>query len=70
MRPVLIAALLAAVPAAASDPAFRIGIACSDNGVPLLIEIHATRAGQTTLTLEEMLEFCAERKPVKRGTAI
>lgn len=71
MRALAIAALLAAVPAFASDPAFRIGIGCSDTGMPLLIEITAARAGYTTLTLDEMLDFCANReKPVKQPSRV
>jgi len=71
MRALAIAALLAAVPASASDPTFRIGIGCSDSGMPLLVEITAARAGYTVLTLEEMLEFCASReKPVKQPSKV
>ena len=71
MRALAIAALLAAVPASASDATFRFGIGCSDTGMPILLEITATRAGYTTLSLDEMLEFCASRKePVKQPSRV
>jgi hypothetical protein len=71
MRALAIAALLAAVPASASNPTFQLGIGCSDTGMPLVIEITAARAGYTTLTLDEMLDFCASReKPAKQPSRV
>jgi len=70
MRALAIAVLVAAVPASASDPTFRLGIGCSDTGMPLLVEITAARAGYTVVTLEEMLEFCANRQPAKEPAKV
>lgn len=64
MRVLFAAALAAAVPASASDPTFRFGVAC-DGGLPVVIQVEAVRAGVTRLTLHELMEFCAERRPIK-----
>ena len=64
MRALVAAALVAAIPASAESPAFRVGVAC-DGGLPMVIQIEATRPGITQLLLPELLEFCAEKRPIK-----
>lgn len=62
MRALVIAALVAAIPASAQDATFRIGVAC-EGGLPMVIQIEASRPGVTQLTLPELMEFCAAERP-------
>jgi hypothetical protein len=63
MRALSLAILAAAaMPTAAQAPAFRLGIAC-DGAMPVAIEIHASRAGSTLVTVEELLAFCMLHAP-------
>lgn len=63
MRLALVAALAAAMPMSAQDATFRIGVAC-EGGLPMVIQIEASRPGVTQLTLPELMEFCAEKRPI------
>jgi hypothetical protein len=53
-----------AMPVAAQAPAFRLGVVC-DGAMPVAVEITATRAGQTLVTLEELLAFCMLNAPAE-----
>ena len=64
MKTALLAAAALAMPAA-DGPAFRIGIGC-DGGLPMVVQIEAMRAGVTTLTLPELMEFCQQARPEKQ----
>jgi hypothetical protein len=68
-----LAATLAGVPAAASDPPIWLGVVC-DGPVPVGMQIRATRAAETVVTLDELVAFCASQAPAqpqrqtRRGT--
>ena len=65
MRALVAAALVAAIPAFAEGPALTVSIGC-EGGMPMLIQIEAKRAAVATVTLEELLRFCAEPAPQKQ----
>jgi hypothetical protein len=62
---IVLAGVVAALPVAANDdPPWRFGIAC-DGGLPMVIQIEATRAGTIEITLVELMQFCADQRPEK-----
>lgn len=58
----LAAACVAALPASAQSPAIWLGMEC-DGPMPRGVLIVALKRGTVTLTLEEMLAFCAAHAP-------
>ena len=60
MRSLVASCLIAAaaLPAVAQAPTFHIGVVC-DGPMPVGIHIVARGPGETVVTLEELLEFCA-----------
>lgn len=64
MKVVLTLAAALAMPVAADDPAFVVGIGC-EGGLPMVIQIQAVRPGVTMLTLPDLMAFCAAQRPVK-----
>ena len=61
---VSLAALLAGTPAAAQAPLFHLGIVC-DGPMPVGIHIVARGPGETAVTIEELMQFCAANAPAE-----
>jgi len=66
MRPLLASCLIvaAALPAAAQAPLFHLGIVC-DGPMPVGIHIVARGPGETAVTIEELMQFCAANAPAE-----
>lgn len=64
MRPVIFAALVAAVPASAQQEAFDITLHCH-NELPMRIDILALQRGMISLSLPDMIAACVEAMPTK-----
>lgn len=64
MKSALFAAALA-LPIAADGPSFRVQIGC-EGGLPMVIQIEATRPDVMAVTLQELMEFCAQARPQRQ----